>query len=61
MKAKYTGPMIYRRVLIQKKKSVADQFAAVKYRSETYCLTQKLNRKDYGLDKYWVHLVVVKE
>ena len=32
-----------RRVLILKKKtkSVAGQFAAVKYRSETYCWTQK--------------------
>jgi hypothetical protein len=28
----------------KKKKSVADQFAAVKYRSKTYCWTQKLNR-----------------
>ena len=37
-----------------KKKSVAGQFAAVKYRSEAYCWTQKLNREDYGLDKYWV-------
>ena len=36
----------------KKKKSVADQFAAVKYRSEKYCWTQKLNREDY--DKYWV-------
>ena len=54
---------ICRRVLIlkQKKKSVADQFAAVKYRSETYCWTQKLNREDYGVDKYWVLLAVVKE
>jgi hypothetical protein len=26
----------------EKKKSVAGQFAAVKYRSETYCWTQKL-------------------
>jgi hypothetical protein len=32
----------------KKKKSVAGQFAAVKYRSETYCWTQKLNREDYG-------------
>jgi hypothetical protein len=38
----------------KKKKSVAGQFAAVKYRSETYCWTQKLNRYDYGVDKYWV-------
>jgi hypothetical protein len=45
-----------------KKKSVAGQFAAVKYRSETYCWTKKLNRKDYGgIDKYWVLLAVVKE
>jgi hypothetical protein len=37
--------------------SVVDQFAPVKYRSETYCWTQKLNRKDYDpptVDKYWV-------
>ena len=45
----------------KKKKSVAGQFAAVKYRSETYCWTQKLNREDYGVDKYWVLLAVVKE
>ena len=32
----------------KKKKSVAGQFAAVKYRSETYCWTQKLNTEDYG-------------
>ena len=38
----------------KKKKSVAGQFAAVKYRSETYCWTQKLNRVDSGVDKYWV-------
>jgi hypothetical protein len=38
----------------RKKKSVAAQFAAVKYRSETYCWTQKLNREDYGVDKCWV-------
>ncbi len=44
---------ICRRVLILKKqkKSVAGQFAAVKYRSETYCWTEKLNRQDYGVDK----------
>jgi hypothetical protein len=45
----------------KKKKSVAGQFAAVKYRSETYCWTQKLNREDYGVDKYWVLVAVVKE
>jgi hypothetical protein len=38
----------------KKKKSVAGQFAAVKYRSETYGWTQKLNREDYGVHKYWV-------
>jgi hypothetical protein len=40
----------------KKKKSVAGQFAAVKYRSETYCWTHKLNREVYGVDKYWVIL-----
>ena len=45
---------------VEKKKSVAGQFA-VKYRSETYCWTQKPNREDYGVDKYWVLLAVVKE
>ena len=29
----------------KKKKSVAGQFAAVKYKSEKYCWTKKLNRK----------------
>ncbi len=45
----------------KKKKSVPDQFTVVKYRSETYYWTQKLNREDYGVDKYWVLLSVVKE
>jgi hypothetical protein len=47
---------------VEKKKSVAGQFA-VKYRSETYSCTQKLNREDYGVDKYLstVLLAVVKE
>jgi hypothetical protein len=49
MKAKYAGC-----ALLKKKKSVAGHFAAVKYSSETYCWTQKLNRQDYGVDKYWV-------
>ena len=39
-----------RRVLL------AGQFAAVKYGSEMYCWTQKLNWEDYGVDKYWVTL-----
>ena len=38
---------------VEKKKSVADQFA-VKYKSEAYCWTEKLNTDDYGVDKYWV-------
>jgi hypothetical protein len=40
------------RIFILKKKK--GRFSAVKYRSETYYLTQKLNREDYGVDKYWV-------
>ena len=43
-----------------KKKSVSDQFT-VKYRLETYRWTKKLNKDDYGVDKYWVLLDVVKE
>jgi hypothetical protein len=31
------------------RRSVAGQFA-IKYKSETYCWTQKLNREDYGFD-----------
>jgi hypothetical protein len=42
------------------KKSVAGQFAAVKHRSETYCCTQKLNREDYGVDKYWAHYYIIQ-
>ncbi len=46
-------------VLILKKRRrvadvIADQFAAVKHRSETCCWTQKLNREDYGVEKHWV-------
>jgi hypothetical protein len=53
---------ICRRVLILKKKkrSVAGQFDAVN-KSITYCWTQKLNREDYRVDKYWVLLAVVNE
>jgi hypothetical protein len=45
---------ICRRVLILKKRRrvFAGQFAAVKYRSETYDWTQQLNRTDYGVDMY---------
>jgi hypothetical protein len=52
---------ICRRVFMIEKNSVPDQFAVVKYRSETYYWTQKLNREDYGVDKYCVLLAVVKE
>ncbi len=45
---------------MEKKKSVADQFA-VKYQLETNSWTKKINREDYGVHKYWVLLVVVKE
>jgi hypothetical protein len=44
---------------VEKTNSVAVQLA-VKYRSETYCWTPKLNREDYGVDKYWALLAVVK-
>ena len=49
-----------RMCLVEKKKSVVDQFE-VKHRSETYYWTQKLIREDYGVNKTWVILVVVKE
>ena len=55
---------ICRRVLMLKKRRrvlLATEFAEVKYRSETYCWTQKLNREDYGVGKYWVRLAVVRE
>ena len=39
---------------------VTGQFA-FKYKSETYYWTQKLNKEDYGVDKYHVLLAVVKE
>ena len=45
---------------VEKKKSVAGQFA-VKYRSGTNCWNQKLYREDFGVHKYWVLLAVVKE
>jgi hypothetical protein len=34
---------------------------AVKYMLETHCWTKKLNKEDYGVDKCWVLLAVVKE
>ena len=49
MKAEVSGGCLS---LKKKKKSVAGQFAAVKYRSETYCWTEKLNREDYGVDNH---------
>ncbi len=45
---------------VEKNKSVAGQFA-VKYMPETNSWTQKLNKEDYGVGKYWVLLAVVKE
>ena len=30
-------------------------------KKEESCWTEKLNREDYGVDKYWVLLAVVKE
>jgi len=45
---------------VGKKKSFSDQFT-VKYKSEKYFGTPKLNKEDYGVDKYWVLLAVVKE
>jgi hypothetical protein len=41
-------------------KSDAGHFA-VKYKPETYCWTQKLNKEDYGVDKYGVLLALGKE
>ncbi len=41
----------------KKKKSVGGQFT-VKYRSETHSWTKKLIREDYGVDKYWVFLLL---
>jgi hypothetical protein len=35
---------------VETKSSVAGQFA-VKFKSETYCWTQKLNKEDYGVNK----------
>jgi hypothetical protein len=52
MKVEYAG--CRRGAYPKQKKSVAGQFAAVKYRSETYCRTKKINREDYGVDKYWI-------
>jgi hypothetical protein len=42
-----------RRVLPKKRRTVVDQFAVVKYRSETNFWTQKLNREYYGVDRYF--------
>ena len=43
---------------VEKKKRLTGQ-VAVRYKSETYCFTQKINREDYGVHKYWVLLAVV--
>jgi hypothetical protein len=57
MKAEYARRFLSTQ---KKKKSVAGQFA-VKSRSERYSRTQKLNREDYGVDKYCVLLAIVQE
>ncbi len=44
----------------KKEKSVAGHFA-VKYTSETYGWTQTVNKEDYGVDEYRVHLAFGKE
>jgi hypothetical protein len=44
----------------KKKNSVAGQFEAVKYMSETYSWTQKLSREDYGVDKYCGYIFFFK-
>ena len=36
---------------VDKTKIVVGHFT-VKYKSETYCRTQELNKEDYGVDKY---------
>jgi hypothetical protein len=53
MKAEYAGYAGASPYPKNKMKSVAGQFAAVKYRLEKYSWTQKLSREDYGVDKYW--------
>ena len=42
---------------VEKKKSVAGQFA-VKCKSEKFCWTEKLSKEDYGVDKYWCFLLL---
>jgi hypothetical protein len=42
---------------VEKKKSVAGQFA-VKYQTETHCWTKELNREDYGVHKTWYFLLL---
>ena len=56
----YTGWTVGVVKRVERKKSVAGQFA-VKYQSDTYCWTKKLNQEDYRVDKNWVLLAVVKE
>ena len=45
---------------MDKKTSVDGQFA-VNYKSVTHYWTQRLNKEDYGVDKYWVLLAAEKE
>ena len=41
-------------------KTLKGRFSS-QFKSETYCWTKKLNKEDYGVDRYWVLLAVVKE
>jgi alkyl hydroperoxide reductase subunit AhpC len=45
---------------VEKTKSDVGLFA-VKYKSETYDRTQKLNKEDYGFDKYWVLITIFNQ
>jgi len=42
---------------VEKKKSVAGQFA-VKYTPGTHCWTKNSKKEDYGVDKNWVLLLL---
>ena len=37
------------------KKNVASQ-VTVKYRTEPFCWTKELTKKDYGINKFFIHL-----
>ena len=46
---------------VEKKKSVAGQFAVKYSKSETYCWTKNLNMEDYGVHQSGVLLAFEKE